>query len=191
MVPVSVKSDDSSRAMPKSTTLSDPFRKQKDVGRLEVPVHDPVLVRVRQRAKQLRHDPDGVVECEPRSPLQHRAEIPSRDVFHDDVRRSGLFAVVVNRHDMGMREPARGLRLAPEARQHLGKLDNAEDVGAENLDRHAPADRRVKTLVHGAHRSAADLPADLVLAYFSEHRPTSRRLCAAVPPSASSKRLPS
>ena len=64
----------------------------------------------------------------------------------------------------GMRELARGLRLAAEAREDLRGLRAGQRLGPDRLQRDDALDQRIVGLVDDAHRAAAELAADFVLA---------------------------
>ena len=87
-----------------------------------------------------------------------------------------MLAVFVDGDDVRVRKPARGLRLALEAREDIRRLARLEHLGAQGLDRDPAADDRIEALVHDAHGTAPDLQPDFVLAYFFEH--VSSTLCA-------------
>jgi hypothetical protein len=81
-------------------------------------------------------------------------------VLHHDV----VLRHVVDLHDVGVGQDARGLRLAPEAPQVLLARVAREVLRAHGLDGHRAAHQRVVGAEHAAHGPLADLVADLVAA---------------------------
>ena len=61
---------------------------QQNVLGLDVPVHDPLRMRVAQRGQHLPRDPEGLVQWELPLPLQALAEGLARHVGHDVVEES-------------------------------------------------------------------------------------------------------
>jgi len=83
-MPIVVRLDVSTRAMPKSATLSVPLGVENQVGRLDVAMNDAALVRKIERLQQLGHDGDDLRQVEGRATVQVvaatlcRRRIPSR-----------------------------------------------------------------------------------------------------------------
>ena len=98
--------------------------------------------------------------CLSSSVLQRRTV----DELHHDVGEVVGLAVVEHRHDVGVRQPAGGLRLAAEPGQRLLGFRIGIVRQLDGLDRHAAGDDRIPALVHHAHGAAAQRPLDLVLA---------------------------
>ena len=151
-------------AMPKSPTFTEPSVEQEDVRGLDVAVDHALPMRVVERAQDLRHDPHDVGDAEALVRLEARLELASLDELHRDVPDAGFLAEIVDRHDVRMVEAARRLRLAAKAVDHLRRVLAGELVLADRLQRDDALDHRVVGLVDDAHRAAADLAPDLVLA---------------------------
>ena len=78
------------------------------------------------------------------------------DEFHHDVGEVVGLAVVEHADDVGMGQPAGGLRLAAEPGDLLlGFRIVGMFRQLDGLDRHAACDDRVPALVHDAHGAAA------------------------------------
>ena len=75
------------------------------------------------------------------------------DQLHGHVGPAVDLADVVHDHDVGVRQPAGGARLAQEARAVLLVLAQR---GVQELDRHVAADARVVRPVHRGHAAAAE-----------------------------------
>src|SRR4029078_4045141 len=116
------------------------------------------------------HDAHDVVARQPLVGLEALLELAAVDLFHRDEPRAGVFPEFIDRHDVRMIEPARGLRLAAEARDDVGTVRAGELVGAYRLERDDALDHRVVAFVDDAHRAAADLVPDLVLAQRADVR---------------------
>ncbi len=70
-----------------------------------------------------------------------------------------VLAGVVDRHDRGVVQAGRRLRLAPEPGLERGV---AGQVGPQHLDRHLPSEPHVAAGVHDGHAAAPEQVADLV-----------------------------
>ena len=142
--------------------------KQEDVGRLDVAMHDAQLVRIAERRQDLRQDADDVACRESLVGLEVVLELAPLDQLHRDVPDAGVLAEVVDRHDVGVGEAARGLRLAAKPLEDLLRMRAGELVGPDGLERHDALDHRVESLVHDAHGAAPQLLPDLVFAELGE-----------------------
>src|SRR3546814_303791 len=95
-------------------------------------------------------------------------QVESADELHRDVCQIVLFAGVVDRDDVRVREAARGFGFAEEALLHAGEFVRLEFLGQRHrLDRNLAADLRILAHVDDSHRALAELLLDLVAA---EHR---------------------
>src|SRR5260370_33937124 len=91
--------------------------------------------------------------------------MPAFELFHRDIGESGLFADIVDGHDVRMIETAGGLRLAKEACSRLDEFGIAEFTGERyGLDCHQAVDGRVATQIDNPHRAASDFAFELVAA---------------------------
>ncbi len=137
---------------------------QEDVRRLDVAVDHALLVRVVERVQDLRHDAHDVGDAEALVRLEARLQLASLDELHRDVPDACFLAEIVDRHDVRVVEAARRVRLAAKAVDHLDRVLAGELVLADRLQRDDALDHRIVGFVDDAHRAAADLAPDLVLA---------------------------
>ena len=91
-------------------------------------------------------------------------ELAALDELHRDVPDAVVLAEIVDRDDVGMVEASRRLRLAAKARDHGRRVFAGKLVGADRLQRDDALDHRIVAFVDDAHRAAADLAPDFVLA---------------------------
>ena len=125
---------------------------------LEVPVNDPVLVRLDERLARLDEPADDVVDGERAALGEDGAKVASLEVLHDEVRKTGRgLPDVVDADDV----------LAPEARHRPSLALEARDVvgigrhlGMHDLDRDARAELLVTSDDDLAHPTRADRPLD-------------------------------
>jgi hypothetical protein len=134
---------------------------QPDVGRLDVPVDDPHLVReVEPPADVHRHA--GLLLDRETVDRHHRlAEVDALDVLHGDVVDALHLADLEDRHDVRVLQAGGGARLALEAGE--GVLAGQER-GGHGLERDLALEDRVLGQVHLAHGAVAELRLDLELA---------------------------
>src|SRR5256884_6933105 len=128
--------------------------RQHDVFRLDIAVHDPVAVRVRQRARHLRRDAQRVLLGQlllAREPVAQRFAL---DVRHDIIEEAGGGTRVVQRQDVGVLQPGRNLDLAQEP---LG-AEGRRQLRVQDLDRHRPVVLQIVGQEHGGHAAASQLP---------------------------------
>ena len=130
------------------------MRGQKDVRRLDVPVHDAGTMRrveaVSQRDPQIDHE--RCLERSTREPLLHRLALQE---FHDQKRVAvACCSNVVQRADVRMRERGDGLGLSLEA---VSELRVVGDPGGEDFDRDRPIETGVARPVDLAHPASPDL----------------------------------
>ncbi len=126
------------------------------VGRLDVPVHDPVLVRVGQRLQHPGDDDQRLLRRRGLRVEQQVADGAALDELHDDVRDGltghGVLAGVVHRHHRMVVEAGDRLRLTREpglgdrvlgkigAQQlHRDRTSQPDVLGREDLGHAAPA----------------------------------------------------
>ncbi len=135
---------------------------QEDVAGLDVAVDHALPVRVAERVEDLRHDAHDLGVGEALVPLECGLEVAPLDVLHRDERGAVVLVEVVDRDDVGVVEPAGGLRLAAEARDDRRRVLAGQLVAADRLQRHPALDHRVVRLVDDAHRAAPERAPDLV-----------------------------
>jgi hypothetical protein len=136
IVPAAPSVDPSaSRATPKSPTLMRPSRES----RLDVAVHDALLMGARQGPAQLPGD-RARLPGRHRPPLQAAREILAVDELGDVVQALGGMPHVVDLDDARIRDAGKQLRLARERLNPLGVL------GPPRLD-HLDGDRALQPAV--------------------------------------------
>ena len=105
-------------AMPKSAIFTRPVFVEQQVLRLDVAMHDAVLVRVLQRLADRRHDGQRLLRRE--APGLHRLpQIHAIHELHEQVVEPARLAEVVHGDDVRMAQRRERLGLAREA---LGEL---------------------------------------------------------------------
>ena len=132
---------------------------QHDVAGLDVAVDDAFLVRVIKRSRELDADLDDLLHRQDLVGRQQLAQRHAVDQLHRDVRLLAVDADVEDRDDVGVRQHARGARLAQEAQTVLVIVG---ELRFEQLDGDRPVDLRVVGLVDARHRAFADDFADFV-----------------------------
>ncbi len=166
---------------PEIENLDDPLLGHQHVPGLEVPVHDPALVRgsqsLRDLSSQIEH-----LRRRNRTPPDPLVEAVPAIARHDDeqLARRG-FTDLVNVADVDVVEGGGGLGFLDEAMSG-GRV--GDSVGRQELQRDGPAESQVLGLEHHTHSSAADLakkselarddPAGILVAGTRHHGP--RRL---------------
>jgi hypothetical protein len=99
--------------------------RQQDVGRLDVPVDDPFLVRVGEGRGDLVGEPECLVHGDLALPVQPVLERLSLHVRHDIVEEASRLSRIVQGQDVGMAQVGRDLDLphepiGPESRGQFG-----------------------------------------------------------------------
>ena len=125
---------------------------QHDVARLQVAVHDAALVCRTQRVRDADGDRQRVVERQ-RAPYEPVGQCFALEQFHDEVRRAGLIANVVQRADVRMRQLRDGASFAIESRP---KLRVCREVGGQDFDRNRPVETRVSRTIDLSHAARAE-----------------------------------
>ena len=137
--------------------LGDSFRRQHDVGGLEVAVHHAHPVRCREPLQNLprkEHDDVGGKRADLPNDLRQRSPF---DVLHDHAVRIAVGFEFVQRDYVRVIQPRLDLRLRLEALELVGARVERR---VQDLDRHAAPEMRVSRLVDGAHASMAELRHD-------------------------------
>ena len=135
------------------------------VVRLDVAVHQPLRVGVRERLENRLADLEGVVGGNHAAAPQRVGERLALDERHDVVDQAFAVAGEMNREDGGMLEPRQRLRFLAEARDHPRR---PRDLGMQDLTSEAPVEVYVPQLVYLREPAAADQLLDLV---FGPQRP--------------------
>ena len=134
------------------------------VGRLDVAVDDPRLVREIERIEQLDHEAEHLLQVEALLGFEVVLQFLALDVLHDDVREIALGAEVVHLDDVAVVEP-RHARTSRSKRTEIMRAASAiELAGEDGLDRHPAVQVGVEAVVHQAHRPLAEDALDLVAA---------------------------
>jgi hypothetical protein len=117
-----------------------------NVGRLDVPVHDPRAVRHLERVRDLHAELDHPLRRE-RLACDSFLERPTLHQLHDDERRAILLAEVVDGANVRVVERRGGARLAHEA---IERLPVVRQLHWEELHRVVAAEPGVLGLVDDA-----------------------------------------
>ena len=128
------------------------------VGRRDVAMDDPAVVRVGERPGNRLADPGDGRDVE-RRPCRELAERASGDELHHDERPATVLADVVDRDDARVREPCRGGRLATEPSEESSV---GGELGAQHLHRDGPVEPSVDGLEHLTHAATPEQRSDLV-----------------------------
>ena len=134
--------------------------RHEDVGRLEVPVHDAVAMRLLQRARNLDppRDLPGAIDAGPDT-LGERLSV---EKFQDQIALPVSLADVVNRADVRVVQRRDDAGFPPEA--ILDSALGVRPIVEQDLDRHHPAEADVFGLVHGPHPALTEGRDDAVRA---------------------------
>jgi hypothetical protein len=127
-----------------------------DVLGLDVAVHDAVAVRVVQGLGHLPRDSDGVVDRQLADRVQPIAERNALDIRHDEEQQPSGLAGVVERKNVGVREPGGEANLLEEPFATNG----VGDVGVQDLDGDVPLVAEVPGEEDGRQPSSAELALD-------------------------------
>src|SRR5207244_1435025 len=133
--------------------LEDAVLAQQQVLRLDVPMHEPGVVRVLQSDRRLACERGGLAGRELAPAREQVRERLAGDVLHDDERTAVVLAGVVHLHDVGMRQPRSEPRLAYEA---LAEVAVTGEVLREELDRNRAAELTVVREVDDGHSPVAE-----------------------------------
>ena len=126
-------------------------RLHEDVGRLHVAMNDVVGVRVPQRRAGLLDDAQPVHHGERHVARDDLVQRIALHALHHDVGNPVVFAEIVDRHDVGVIEPAGLAAFFIESRQHLAVAGHS--LG-EGFDGHFAPDLLVHRAIDHAHAAA-------------------------------------
>ena len=134
-----------------------PPHEQHVVG-FDVPVHDPLLVRVRQCVAHIAQDGDGVGDRQSAFAVEPIAQRMPGLVGHDVIQDPSDIPRVVERHDVRMVESSHDLDLAEKTLPSEG----GRDLGVHHLHCHVPPVLHVAGEIHDGHAAASELPGNPV-----------------------------
>jgi hypothetical protein len=139
----------------------DTRRCDEDVGRLDVPVHDPGLMRVVERVTDLRAPTCRIRQSDSPS-VQHHVQSLAAHHLHDQERdtviaHAGL-AEIVDGHDVGMLQLGSDPSLAQESGAFLIAAAPAAGELNDQLNGDRAPQRLVLGLPHLPHPALSDLP---------------------------------
>jgi hypothetical protein len=123
-----------------------------DVGRLDVAVDDAVQVREVESLADFDRDVDAPTQAHSLRRLHPREEILPLEILHREVGLTLVFAEVVDRNDVLVRELTGRSRLAEEAFAELLVL---VDRRRDYLDRDDAVEERVACAIHRSHAALA------------------------------------
>ncbi len=137
-------------------------RGQQDIGGLDIAVNHALAVRVAESFSEMLADLADAVERKPLAFFHGVGEGRALDKFHHQKGRALMLAHVEDGHNAGMRQNARGARLALEACAVLFALRAFERGGMDGFDGDDAAYGGVACLENAAHRAASQLLDNLV-----------------------------
>ncbi len=123
-----------------------------DVGRLDVTVQDPLVVRIGQALADLQHQLETLLERS-LAKVEDLFERAALDQLHREEVNPLLLSDLQNRDDVGVTQPGQGLGFALESR-HLGPVRLRR---VQHLERHDSVQSLLTRSVDDAHSAAADL----------------------------------
>ncbi len=123
------------------------------VRRLQVPVHDPLVVRRRQRLRQRHRHGEQVGLCHAPG-RDERVEGLPLDQLHGQERDAVRLLDRMDGDDVGMIDRRDGARLALESLQAIGVPGQGR---RQRLEGDGPPERRVDRLEHDSHPPLSDL----------------------------------
>ena len=132
--------------------------REQDVLRLDVAVHDAVLVRVRERVRDLPGEPQGLVDGERLLAPEQRAQRVPLHVRHHAVDVAGRLPRVVEGEDVRVLQRGRDADLAQEA---VGG-ESGDQIRMEDLDRDVALVAEVAREVDDRRRAPAQLPLEAI-----------------------------
>jgi hypothetical protein len=134
-------------------------RRDEDVGRLDVAVHEAERVRGGEAGRDLGHDPHGVCGVERPVGADERAEVGALDEAHGQEERPFDLAGLVDRDDVRVVDRGRELRLALEA---LAEARVVSALGRDQLERDRSLQDELRRAIDDAHAAAARALLDAV-----------------------------
>ena len=137
-----------------------------DVGRLDVAVHDPGLVRDAERERGLPHDRAHLARRERAALVEDRRERLAGDELHDEEGETLVLAVVEDRGDVGVHQGGRVDGLVAEAEREQALVVG---VGTHDLDGDLALQHRVGPGPDVGHPTGGDALVQVVAV--AQHEP--------------------
>ena len=152
-------------AIPKSVILTTPVVQKHDVGRFDIPVDDPFLMRIIQGIGDIRHITDDLAHGQQVILFGVFFEIFAFQILHGDICQVLLITGIVDGDDVGMGKGARAFGLPEKLFFHLFDFRRIDVVGkTERLDRSGTVDPRILAEINDAHGAFAELFGNFVSA---------------------------
>ena len=135
-------------------------RAHQDVLGLDVAMHEALLVRIAEPREHALEHAEQLREAQLlRRLLEPRAQRPTLEELHDDVRQAVVLEEVMDRDDVRVTQRRHHLRLAREAQHELRVI---RAMHPQLLERHVAAESRVPREMHDRHAPSTKLIEDLV-----------------------------
>ena len=131
----------------------------KNIGRLDVAMNDPLGVRSRQSIGHLDANVEEFVDFDRLFP-NPLLQAHSLQLLHDDERMSAVVVDVVDGADAGMVQLGSGACFAHEAVERLAVVHH---LRRNELERDVAGQARVFRLIHHAHAATTELSHDLIV----------------------------
>ena len=143
--------------------------REKEVRRLQVPVHDAEDVRLGDGLARLEHVVDRHDARQRTALLEEHVEVRSVEILHDEIGPTVAVADIEDAHDVLAADLGRRASLLHEAR---GELRVRRELGQEKLDGHALLELQMRRREDDGHAALPEGPIDAVFAV--EDRPDRR-----------------
>jgi hypothetical protein len=149
---------------PEVGELDPPARLDQQVGRLDVTVHDALLVRVVERGQQVADDLEGLLQRIAHPAVQVVLEVVALDVFHDQEGDVAVAVGVVDADDVGVLQPRGRARLGAETVFVFRGRFFGQVFDLDGLDRDAPVQVGIAPLIDHTHGALAQDPDQFIAA---------------------------
>ena len=135
--------------------------REKEVRRLQVPVHDAEDVRLGDGLARLEHVVDRDDARQRTALLEEHVEVRPVEILHDEIGPTVAVADVEDAHDVLAADLGRRASLPHEAR---GELRVRRELGQEKLDGHALLELQMRRREDDGHAALPEWPIDAVFA---------------------------
>ena len=132
---------------------------QQNIFRLDVPVDDPLAVRVLQRVANLRHDGQNLPGGQTVG-LQHLPQTHAVHKLHQEVIKLARLTQVIHIHDVWVVQSGQGARFTSKS---LGEGRVAGELRRQNLQRDQPVQASLARPVNRTHAAGAQQAKNLEL----------------------------